>query len=299
MIKQKLKLILFKIPVLNYWLVRQRNRSKLSGTNESLVSFLMHTSHGVDHLISRNEKPYKRTMLTLKAIINEVKKRNIEMTEDIYWALQIYAIAKYGLVNLYSKSLEIGSQANQVEFTDDNPVAKSVKSRRSIRVWDLERKIKKDVLLALIDTAKWAPSSCNRQTWKILLLENDDDKKWLADFYTSHNKFWSNAPIVLVVTVDSDSYARPEQHYAYLDGGAFIQNLLLLIHSVGLGACWVGFSLWNSFEANNAIANKRDFYSRFDIPENYIPISIVPIGYPGINPKITKRKPTEQVLFRA
>lgn len=79
--------------------------------------------------------------------------------------------------------------------------------------------------------------------------------------------------------------------------GAFIQNLLLLFHARGLGACWVGFTSWDNYGNCHVEESMRDrFYERFQIPTHFLPTSLIPVGYPAVSPRAPARKGVDEVL---
>lgn len=61
------------------------------------------------------------------------------------------------------------------------------------------------------------------------------------------------------------------------DTAASVQNLLLVAHELGLGACWVG-----AFKEEKV----REI---LNLPDNLIPVAIVPVGYPVLTPKAPER----------
>lgn len=170
-------------------------------------------------------------------------------------------------------------------------------SRRSIRKFK-DEKIPMDTLKELIEKALWAPSPMNRQNWKIYVLsgEKKDELseicgssfnfieprlkktfqpnvvKWTETFF----KTLGGAPSAIVV------YAVPlsEELTSDIQGaGAFIQNLLLLIHSEGLGACWM-----------TGPVNVSDDINRFLGVEGLELIAVIPVGYPDQSPPVPPRK---------
>ena len=83
----------------------------------------------------------------------------------------------------------------------------------------------------------WAPSGLNNQPWRFVIVRDSQLRSDLADC-TKYGKIIRNAPVCIAVFMDqSKSYDRVKDLQAI---GACIQNMLLSIHDLGLGAVWLG-----------------------------------------------------------
>lgn len=297
--KKIVKRIFLAVPIINIFFSKYIYRKRLYGSNEALLSLLRHTGHSIDHLISRGEKPYRKSMLLFRLILAEAQKRGLIYDDVLSWALEKYSISKLNLISNYATSLSLDNKQEHREDIASTPLVETILRRRSVRTWNVERVMNANEILPLIDLAKWSPSSCNRQTWKVLIIEKEADKIYLGNLYSAHNKFWVSAPIILVILIESSSYHTGQEHYVYLDAGAFIQNLLLLFHSKGFGACWIGFHAWNIMQPTKSVTGKsEDFRSHFNLSEEMIPVSIVPVGYPAVTPKAPSRKSLDNIIVK-
>ena len=161
--------------------------------------------------------------------------------------------------------------------------------RRSIRQFK-DVKIDEKSLIKLIDVAKWAPSAGNLQSWDIILINDKNVMKELAKAALNQN-FISEASHVLVICANLPRTARIYGQrgatlYAYQDTAALIQNLLLLIHSKGWGAVWIG-----AFR-EKAVAQ----IIKVKLENGLRPIAIIPVGIPDETPKGPKRLPLTEIL---
>ena len=106
---------------------------------------------------------------------------------------------------------------------------------------------------------------------KIIKLSSDDLRPELLSGVL-FQKFVTEAPVSIVITAVYErttvKYGERGIRYAHLEAGHACQNILLQATSLGLGAVPVG-----AFD---------DSYLQdvMNIPENYIPLYIIPIGYP-------------------
>jgi nitroreductase len=94
-----------------------------------------------------------------------------------------------------------------------------------------------------------------------------------------------NAPVLIVIFLDKEhmyNYVKDVQAI-----GACIQNMLLCIHSLGLGGVWLG-EILKSREMVNKI---------LDAPDTYELMAVIAIGYPASKHSIPERKALDQLVF--
>jgi nitroreductase len=136
--------------------------------------------------------------------------------------------------------------------------------RRSIRIYKPDP-VPEDILLKILKAGQMAPSACNKQNWKFVVIDNDEIKQTLVDMGAAI--FIKKAPAGILVLYDNRT-----QNVEYLDyiqsGAAAIQNMLITASELGIGACWVCH-----------LPPKRQIRKLLDIPWNFDPIAYIPIGY--------------------
>lgn len=191
-----------------------------------------------------------------------------------------------------------------------------MRSRRSIRRYQ-DRPVPSEVLDALLEAARWAPSAHNRQPWRFLVIESRDAKSELAaamgerlradlekdgvaaeiievDAARSYRRITS-APIVIVACaslVEMDHYpdeARQghERTMAIQSAAMAVQNLLLMAHAEGLGACWMCAPLF-----------VPDTVSRvLQLDQDWEPLALITVGYPAEKREKTRRPVTAVARF--
>lgn len=158
---------------------------------------------------------------------------------------------------------------------------KAIKGRRSIRKYSKE-KVSKETIQKIIEAASWAPSACNIQGWKFIIVDNDYTKQKIVD--SGGAIFIKDAPIGILVLYDKRT-VNPEYLDYLASGSAAIQNLLLAAHSFGLGTCWV-----------NMLPPKRQLRKLFNIPSYYDILGYVTLGCPAEKPEPQPRKKTEEIM---
>jgi nitroreductase len=157
-----------------------------------------------------------------------------------------------------------------------------IKDRRSVRNFTNEE-IPGSAIEALVDALRWAPSAGNLQSRKFYFVFNEEVKNKLAQTGLKQDfvSFIARAPLVIVACADRQVASRYGERgihlYCIQDTSASVQNLLLAAHELGLGTCWVG-----AFKEEKV----REI---LNLPDNLIPVAIVPVGYPAQIPKTPDR----------
>jgi len=253
-------------------------------SDEKLLTRLSKRGHNLDKALSQNADN-KLYLFELMLLFKEYFRRKLKPTDVTKWAWDL----------VYRAQLDLGETEPETEQAvydasfAGTDTAKVITGRRSIRKWDAKPISTKDITDS-INLAKWAPSSCNRQVWKFLIVEKKEDKDLLNIF--THQSFYKKAPFVIVPLVDITDYHKEIKHYAYLDMGAIIQNLLLSLHCKGLGACWIGIKHDKHYESN---ADK--FKAYFHLEENLVPVSLIPVGLYCEIPKAPPRKDAHEIII--
>lgn len=175
-----------------------------------------------------------------------------------------------------------------------------IKTRRSIRRYTCES-IPQETILRLLEAAAWAPSAHNRQPWRFAVLTQPSDKERLAagmgarlradrsadgddpaeierDVARSYARLTGAAVLIVVCLsmADMDRYpdsrrAENERLLAAQSTAMAAQNLLLLAHAEGLGACWVCAPLFVPKLVQETL----------HLPEDWEPQGVITLGYPA------------------
>ncbi len=151
-----------------------------------------------------------------------------------------------------------------------------IEGRRSIRKFE-DKDVEDDKIKRIVENVKWTPSAHNNQEWEIFVVKDDETKKKLAKA-ALHQDFVEQAPVVFVVCGDKNRCRENEMHYLFMDIGMVCYNICLTAYDLGLGSCIVG--AFYPGEVSEIL----------DLPENLIPLSLVPVGYPAEDPKPPRRR---------
>ncbi len=160
----------------------------------------------------------------------------------------------------------------------------AIKTRRSVREF-IDNDIDDKALEEIIDAGRWAPSGHNNQAWRFIIIRDRSTKEEIRRL-THYSTIIKNAPVLIAVFLDrNDMYDRTKDVQSV---GASIQNMLLAIHSMGLGAVWLGEILKKKDDVNLALG----------APASYELMAVVALGHPVQKNRISERKDLSQLVFR-
>ena len=142
-----------------------------------------------------------------------------------------------------------------------------------------EKKIPEEILQRLLTAATFAPSCFNNQSWRFLVVSDDAALKKIHDALSAGNYWVKRAPAVVVVATKLEFGCRLSDHrdYALFDCGLATENLMLQGFKEGLYV--------------HAIAGFDPFKIKaaFRIPDAYIVITLVAMGYPGDEASLSEK----------
>jgi nitroreductase len=159
----------------------------------------------------------------------------------------------------------------------------AIKTRRSVRAYTNDE-VDDETITSILEAGRWAPSGLNNQPWRFIIVRNPETKVELAK-YTAYGPTIKNAPVLVVIFLDKEhmyNYVKDVQSI-----GACIQNMLLSIHSLGLGGVWLG----------EILKNKEMVNSILEAPDHYELMAIVAIGHHVNKPHIPERKELDKLVF--
>lgn len=140
-----------------------------------------------------------------------------------------------------------------------------IKNRKSIRKYE-SQKVPEDVLMRILDAARWAPSWGNKQCSRYVVV---DDPAVISHLAIGMVKTF-NAPMLIVICADPDQSGHKDgKDYYLVDAAISFEHLVLAAAAEGLGTCWVGGAL-----------NEADVKQQLGIPEKLRVVAMTPLGYP-------------------
>lgn len=291
LLRQLLKIILPSGIRYHFWLlVNPVEKYKLvdpQKIDEHLLNMIItHRGHRLDKATKGewNQKKLSGAMqykTQLESAL-ETCRLNKREGDHISWAQRI--LVRYQQMERNKKSSFESFTNNNTRHMDN--IYDVIRNRRSIRYFK-NQIIEKEKIEQILDAGRWAPCSGNRQAWRFIVerigkvhdIKNTNDKPIDFDYQSL-----PHGVVVLYVAMDERMY--PWKYAAAMDAAAAIQNMLLMAHYIGVGACWY-------YGAERL--NQTKMRARLGLPEYYFIYSTVQLGYPAETPEAPGRMPLDTV----
>jgi nitroreductase len=163
-----------------------------------------------------------------------------------------------------------------------------VKKRRSIRSYDPDNRVEEKILLRIMEAGRLAPSACNYQPWRFLLISSP---VMLEKVHRCYPRNWFHqAPHVLAVVGRKDkAWVRGYDGFNSLhtDLAIAMDHMILAATAEGVATCWIC-----AFEP-------KLLHQSLGLPDSEEILAMTPLGYPpqGYHGEIAKdRKPLNEIF---
>ena len=167
------------------------------------------------------------------------------------------------------------------------------RNRQSDRAYT-DQPVETEKLERILEAARIAPSACNAQPWKIIVVSNADKRMQVADATANKllamNHFTKQAPLQLVILEENANFTSTvggwatEKHYPHLDLGILTSHITLAAADEGLGSCIIGW------------CDEKKVRKALDIPKNKRVMLVILLGYSAQPLRNKKRKTRDEVI---
>ena len=168
-----------------------------------------------------------------------------------------------------------------------------IRRRKSVRRY-IDKAISKEDISKCLEAARQAPSACNGQPWKFIVVDEPALKNTLCDKAFSGaystNKFTKSAPVIIVVVSGKEKFLTAiggflrDTRYYLVDLGIACEHLVLEATELGIGSCWIGWF------------DERAVKKVLGVPRNKKIDVIISLGYAGdTGPRLKARKPLAEI----
>ncbi len=143
---------------------------------------------------------------------------------------------------------------------------KVIAERFSVRKFQ-DKHLEKDVIDKLLHAGHIAPTGCNFQPQRVLVINTGEAIEKLKNCTKCH----FNAPTAMLVCYNKDeSWVRKYDGAlsAPVDAAIVATHIMLEAQNLGVGSCWVMHF------------DPRAMKETFNIPENIEPVALLVMGYP-------------------
>jgi nitroreductase len=170
-----------------------------------------------------------------------------------------------------------------------------IKKRQSVRRYS-DKPVEKEKVERCLDAALLAPSACNAQPWRFIVVDDPGLVKKVAretrNNLVALNKFVEDAPVLIVITVEKSPLvptlgkAIKNMDYPYIDIGIAAEHFCLQATEEGLGTCMLGWF------------NEKPIQKLLDIPRKRKIGLVISVGYEPADYKMRQkiRKGRDEVV---
>lgn len=157
--------------------------------------------------------------------------------------------------------------------------------RHSVRAYK-STPVENEKLGKILQAARLAPTACNLQAFKIIVILTKGREEELKQIY---GRDWFVAPpyILCICTLTEKCWVRRRDGKSYgdVDSAIVMDHIILAAAEQGLGTCWIG--------AFDAEAAKRIL----ELDASMEPVAFTPLGYAKDEYTTSKtRKPLEELV---
>ncbi|MCI6309744.1 MAG: nitroreductase family protein [Prevotella sp.] len=139
------------------------------------------------------------------------------------------------------------------------------KRRFSARKFTAEA-VSSDDLQYVLEAVRLAPSACNRQPWKFVVIQSDEAKAKIQQCYD--REWFMSAPLYILCMRDKErNWVRGDgKQHGDIDVAIAVEHLCLAAADKGLGTCWV---------CNYDVGKVQSLFAR----DGYEAVAIIPLGH--------------------
>ena len=159
--------------------------------------------------------------------------------------------------------------------------------RYSVRSFN-GKPLEKEVIDKILEAARIAPTGCNYQPQRILVINTEEALAKLKDCTRCH----FDAPCAMLICYNKDEcWTRPYDgsRSGIVDASIVTTHMMLQAWELGVGSTWVMH--FNPFKMRE----------EFAVPENVEPVALLVMGYPADNAVPNERhtvyRPDEETVF--
>lgn len=172
----------------------------------------------------------------------------------------------------------------------EEAVMNNIMTRTSIRAYE-DRPVEDAKIEKMLRAAMAAPTAGNKQPWKFVVIKEKQTLKTISEHFNTM-KMAAHAPLAIVVCGDMNlTFPGDGLDYWVEDASAATENLLLAAHSMGLGAVWCGI-----YPMQERVAYLKKLLG---LPENIVPLNVVPVGYPAEEPAPKDKWKPENIHYES
>lgn len=169
---------------------------------------------------------------------------------------------------------------------------KLCQQRRSVR-WYTKEKVPRTLIEKAVNAAAYSPSACNRQPFRFIVVDDEQQLKEVSYFPMGTKVFAHNVPCMILVIGDLSAYFdERDRHLIYIDGALASMSLMFAFETLGLASCPIN---WPDIESREA-----EMSAYFKLEKHERCLMFMSVGYPldeGMIPHSSKKIANELIIY--
>lgn len=269
-------------------------------------------AHGIEKGLSFREVriPFFLNKLSLLCeLLNEALSRDT-LKNDARWLMISSALKSYldnhkddQKVSAHYATLRSALQANtalplepSIQTAGSSPLSFKdfsdfFQSRSSVRDYT-SKEVPQELITEAVQVAIKAPSVCNRQPWRVKILEKPEDIKSALSLQNGNIGFGHEANKVIIIGSDLRAFVSPiERNQAFIETGLFAMSFILALHAKGIGSCCLNWCVTPKVD--------KKLHDKLALPEWFKVGFFLSVGYPregGVSPR-SHRKTADDIII--
>lgn len=202
---------------------------------------------------------------------------------NVVLVISLVIVSIHLVLNTSNETINATNQLPQSSVIIDN-----IMTRTSVRSYE-DKEVENDKIETLLRATMAAPSAGNKQPWEIIVIKDKNVLNTISNNMRTM-KMVKDAPLAIVICGDMKrTFDGDGLDYWIEDTSAATENLLLAAHALGLGAVWCGVY---------PLPERVTFFQELlNLPQDIVPLNVIPIGYPAESPAPKDKWKPESVHY--
>ena len=162
-----------------------------------------------------------------------------------------------------------------IEKKFDKTLLNLIKERRSVRSFNGKKIIRKDIL-SIIEAGMWAPTGCNNQELRFLILDKKEEVNEIVNF----KPFFKSISTIVLIFCDMSlpmskkmyQELKYERHLPYVDTGLTLANMILYAKNRGIDSCIFNLSEYHFKQGKKKAGIIKKVINKIKIKFNLHPL---------------------------
>ena len=178
-------------------------------------------------------------------------------------------------------------------MNDGKKILELISGRQSDRKYS-DQPVEKDKLERILEAGRIAPSACNAQPWKFVVVTDNQLRAKIAEAASAKvlgmNSFVGQAQVIIVIVRESPNFSSKiggtikRKDYSLIDIGIATENICLQAEAEGIGSCIIGWF------------DERQIQKLLSIPRSKRVELIITLGYSLSEQREKRRKTRDDVI---